>query len=225
MKRILFLLSISLLASCGNSKNSQEFMDAVTGNYLFNASETVGITFTENKLNVRWRGKDNIEPLKINDSTFYIQEMNEKFIFIMQPKVHIILAEKREHKGTKIVFPKMLEGQKTPKEHFNNNEFDKALQGYQAIQRNNPNSRSVSEGDLNRLGYKALRKKEYVKAIKIFKLNTELHPKSANAFDSLGEAYHRSKDSTNAIASFKKVLALNPKSKRAKQYINEQFMD
>ncbi len=70
-----------------------------------------------------------------------------------------------------------------------------------------------------------MRKKEYEKAIKIFKLNTILHPKSANAFDSLGEAYFRNKDSANAMISFKKVLELNPKSTRAKQYINEQLLD
>jgi hypothetical protein len=48
-------------------------MTAVSGNYLFNSDESIGITFVENKLNVRWRDKDNIEPLKVNDSTFYIQ--------------------------------------------------------------------------------------------------------------------------------------------------------
>jgi tetratricopeptide (TPR) repeat protein len=225
MKRILLLLSIVLLASCGNSKNSKEFITAVSGTYLFNANETVGITFNEEKLNVRWRGKENIEPLKVNDSTFYIQEMNEKFIFVMQPKVHILLAQKREHNGATIKFPKMLKDQKTPNEYFKDNQIDKALEGYMLIKKNNPDSRSVREGNLNSLGYRALRKKEYKKAIKIFKLNTVLHPKSANAFDSLGEAYHRSKDSANAIISFKKTLELNPKSKRAKQYINEQFLD
>jgi len=225
MKRIFLLLSVILLTSCGNSKNSKEFIATVSGDYLFNASETVGITFKEGNLFVRWRGKDNIEPLKINDSTFYIQEMNEKFIFMKQPEIHILLAKKREHDGITIRFPKMMPSQKTPNEYFTNNQIDKAIEGYQFIKKNNPNSRSVRESNLNNLGYRAMRKKEYEKAIKIFKLNTMLYPKSANTFDSLGEAYHRSKDSANAIISFKKALELNPKSKRAKQYINEQFLD
>ena len=225
MKRIFLLLSVILLTSCGNSKNSKEFIATVSGDYLFNASETVGITFKEGNLFVRWRGKDNIEPLKINDSTFYIQEMNEKFIFMKQPEIHILLAKKREHDGITIRFPKMMPGQKTPNEYFTNNQIDKAIEGYQFIKKNNPNSRSVRESNLNNLGYRALRKKEYEKAVKIFKLNTLLYPKSANTFDSLGEAYHRSKDSANAIISFRKALELNPKSKRAKQYINEQFIE
>lgn len=225
MKRIFLLLFIFLFIGCENSKNTPEFIQAVSGNYLFNASETVGINFVDNNMNVHWRGKENIEPLKVNDSTFYIQEMNEKFIFKMKPTIHIQLAEKRDHEGVKIKFPKMIEGQKTPRDYLNNNQFEKAIEGYLLIQKNNPNSRSINERDLNRLGYRALTKKEYDKAIKILKLNTILHPKSSNAFDSLGEAYHRNKDSVNAVISFKKSLELNPKSTRAKKYINEQFLD
>jgi len=225
MKRILLLLSVIFLASCSNTKNSSEFMTSVSGDYLFNAKETIGISFTENELLVQWRDKENIKPLKINDSTFYIQEMNEKFIFVMQPEVHILLAQKREHKGATIKFPKMLAGQKTPNTYYENDQIDKAIEGYLSIKKNNPNSRSIREGDLNNLGYRAMRKKEYKKAVKIFKLNTILYPKSANTFDSLGEAYYRNKDSINAMISFKKSLELNPKNTRAKQFIDEQFLD
>ena len=153
--------------------------------------------------------------MKINDSTFYIQEMNEKFIFVMQPEVYIVLAQKREHKGVTIKFPKMLAGQKTPDEYYKNNQVDKAIEGYMSIKKNNPNSESINEGDLNSQGYRAMRKKEYGKAIKVFKLNTILYPSNPNTFDSLGEAYYRNKDSVNALICFKKVLELNPKSKRA----------
>ena len=41
-------------------------------------------------------------------------------------------------------------------------------------------------------------------------LNTERHPESANAWDSLGEAYALKGDKANAIKSFKKSLTLNP---------------
>ena len=52
--------------------------------------------------------------------------------------------------------------------------------------------------------------KEFDKAIEVFKLNTVRHPSSANAFDSLGEAYFTKGDKKNAIANFKKSLGLNP---------------
>lgn len=48
------------------------------------------------------------------------------------------------------------------------------------------------------------------KAIEIFKVNTQQHPKSANAWDSLGEGYFLKGDKKNAAVSFKKALTMNP---------------
>jgi cytochrome c-type biogenesis protein CcmH/NrfG len=41
-------------------------------------------------------------------------------------------------------------------------------------------------------------------------MTTQRYPESANAWDSLGEAYALKGDSKNAIKSFKKSLSLNP---------------
>jgi tetratricopeptide (TPR) repeat protein len=48
------------------------------------------------------------------------------------------------------------------------------------------------------------------KAIEMFVLNTQRFPKSANAWDSLGEAYATKGDKKNAITNFKKSLSMNP---------------
>jgi len=225
MKRILLLLSIVLLASCSNSKNSTEFMTAVSGNYLFNSDESIGITFVENKLNVRWRDKDNIEPLKVNDSTFYIQEMNEKFIFVFQPKVHIVLAEKREHEGEKYFFKKLALAEKAPREYLLNGEYDKALEGYLDIQKKDSLDKTIRERTFNSLGYRAIRSNDYQKALEIFKINTKLYPRSSNTYDSLGEAYWHLKDSVNAKESFKKALSINPENRRALRFIKKNKLE
>ena len=44
----------------------------------------------------------------------------------------------------------------------------------------------------------------------MFQLNTQRFPKSANTWDSLGEAYATKGDKKNAIINFKKSLTLNP---------------
>ena len=67
-----------------------------------------------------------------------------------------------------------------------------------------------TETDLNNYGYAQLANKNYKKAIEVLSLNTQRHPKSANVWDSLGEAYALSGDKQNAIANFKKSLSLNP---------------
>jgi tetratricopeptide (TPR) repeat protein len=54
------------------------------------------------------------------------------------------------------------------------------------------------ESQLNLLGYQYLQTGSAKAAIELFKLNTEAYPRSANTFDSLGDAYLA--DGQNALA-------------------------
>jgi len=69
---------------------------------------------------------------------------------------------------------------------------------------------SASENDINNYGYQLLNNGQNDKAIEIFIANTQRFPKSANAWDSLGEGYATKGDKDNAVKSFKKSLTLNP---------------
>jgi tetratricopeptide (TPR) repeat protein len=75
---------------------------------------------------------------------------------------------------------------------------------------------------LNWLGYHLLywwdRPQE---ALDVFKLNTELFPNSANASNSLGEAYLTLGDKENAILSYRKSLQLNPQNKNAEAKLKQ----
>lgn len=68
----------------------------------------------------------------------------------------------------------------------------------------------ANETELNAYGYELLGMNRHDKAIEVLKLTTERYPKSANAWDSLGEAYALKGDTKNAIANFKKALSMNP---------------
>ncbi len=68
----------------------------------------------------------------------------------------------------------------------------------------------ANEVELNNYGYQLINEGKIDKAIEILILNTQRHPKSANAWDSLGEAYATKGDKKNAIANFKKSLSMNP---------------
>jgi hypothetical protein len=57
------------------------------------------------------------------------------------------------------------------------------------VREGNPKSQLADEETVNQLGYQLLGGKQSSAAIEIFRLNTELHPRSGNAFDSLAEAY------------------------------------
>ena len=68
----------------------------------------------------------------------------------------------------------------------------------------------ATEIELNQYGYQVMNNGQVDKAIELFILNTKRFPKSANCFDSLGEAYVNKGDSKNAITNFKKSLSMNP---------------
>jgi tetratricopeptide (TPR) repeat protein len=69
---------------------------------------------------------------------------------------------------------------------------------------------TATEVELNNYGYQLLNQGQADKAIEILTLNTQRFPKSANAWDSLGEAYALKGDKENAVKNFKKSIALNP---------------
>jgi tetratricopeptide (TPR) repeat protein len=67
------------------------------------------------------------------------------------------------------------------------------------------------EGEFNKAGYAMMSSKQFDEGLYIFKLNTELFPNSANAWDSLAEAYWKSGDSTKAKELYQKAIDLDPK--------------
>jgi cytochrome c-type biogenesis protein CcmH/NrfG len=48
-------------------------------------------------------------------------------------------------------------------------------------------------------------------AVFVFRLNTKLYPKSANAWDSLAEAYWKSGQADKAVDFYNKAIELDPK--------------
>jgi tetratricopeptide (TPR) repeat protein len=67
---------------------------------------------------------------------------------------------------------------------------------------------SATEAQLNAYGYQLLNQKRNAEALAIFIRNTEAHPRSWNAWDSLGEAYAVTGDTSKAAANYRKALAL-----------------
>src|SRR5260221_7750017 len=68
----------------------------------------------------------------------------------------------------------------------------------------------ATENELNNYGYQLLGLGQHDKAIEILTLVVQRNPKSANAWDSLGEAYGTKGDKKTAIVNFNKSLRMNP---------------
>ena len=80
----------------------------------------------------------------------------------------------------------------------------------------------ATENELNLYGYQLLNGGQQDKAIEVLTLNTKRFPKSANVWDSLGEAYFTKGDKKNAMTNFKKSLSLDPPA--AVKANSEKFM-
>ena len=214
MKFIFYAIIIFFLISCSNSKNTSEFIKTVEGRYLFNSNETLEVYFIEDVLKINWRDKD-MTPIKVNDSSFYLKEMNEKLIFISTPDAHIELAEKREHEGEKFYFIKLTAGEKTALEYFKNKEYTKSLNAYKALQKKDSLDPTIQEWGLNRTGYKYLKANEFEKAKAIFKINIALYPEKSNVYDSMGDAFKKENDTLKAIEYYEKSIAINPENRNS----------
>ena len=75
------------------------------------------------------------------------------------------------------------------------------------------------ETAVNGKGYDFLNERKFKEAIEVLKLNTLAFPRSANAFDSLGEAYEESGDNPLAIVNYKKSLELDPGNQHAENVL------
>ena len=78
-----------------------------------------------------------------------------------------------------------------------------------------------SERTLNRLGYEMLGKDDVEGAIKVFTLNTEKFPESANAWDSLGEGHLKAGNKELSERFYEKSLEIDPTNQNARDMLKK----
>jgi tetratricopeptide (TPR) repeat protein len=73
-----------------------------------------------------------------------------------------------------------------------------------------PDLYDLGEEELNTFGYFLLGAKKTREALHVFQVNVEEFPESANARDSLGEAYEAAGDKAAARAAYEEALKIDP---------------
>jgi CubicO group peptidase (beta-lactamase class C family) len=99
--------------------------------------------------------------------------------------------------------------------------IESALANYRKLKKTQADKYDFREQWLDSLGWDLAENNKIGDAIEIFKLVVQEFPKSANAYDSLGEAYLVSKDYELSLTNFKKFLELEPESEHAKEMIKK----
>lgn len=77
----------------------------------------------------------------------------------------------------------------------------------------------IVESSINTMGYRLLENGDIEAAIKVFDLNTQTFPLSANTWDSLAEAIMTKGDHETAILYYRESLKLDPDSSNAARMI------
>ncbi|HYC59349.1 MAG TPA: serine hydrolase [Thermoanaerobaculia bacterium] len=90
---------------------------------------------------------------------------------------------------------------------------------YRELRSQKPREYDFREPELNTLGYTLLQNGRIADAIEVFRLNVEMFPESANAYDSLGESYAAAGNKELALANYRKSLELDPKNANARAVI------
>ncbi|MCK5077930.1 MAG: tetratricopeptide repeat protein, partial [Calditrichia bacterium] len=89
------------------------------------------------------------------------------------------------------------------------------------LKSNNQSKYHLNENVLNMMGYRFMQMKMLDNALKIWHLNTDLFPASANVFDSYAEGLMNNGQDKEAIKFYRKSLELNPENKNAVQMIEQ----
>ena len=90
--------------------------------------------------------------------------------------------------------------------------IDAAVDEYLAMSRREPDAYNFEEGQLDRLGHTYLRRGDTDTAIRLFQVNVDQYPESANVLESLGEAYLIAGEPERAAAVYRRVLNIDSES-------------
>lgn len=102
-----------------------------------------------------------------------------------------------------------------------NKNVNKAIETYWDLYSEKEKEYNFKESQLNILGYQLLQVGLNKEAVKIFELNIQQYPESANVYDSMGEGCMIAGDNKNAIKYYEKSLEIDPKNENAKKMLEQ----
>jgi CubicO group peptidase (beta-lactamase class C family) len=189
-------------------------LDGYVGRFLVNPDRVLTITREGGKLYGEPTASPKVELFPVSENAFIRKDANVRYTFVKSPS-GTVDAIKIDFTGGTSEAPRLAKDAAIPYELLMSGKAAEATEAYKKIKKEKPANNAVQEARLNDVGYSLLREKRTADAIAVFKVNVELYPQSANAYDSLGEAYMANGEKELAVASYKKSLELNPKNQNA----------
>ncbi|OOG77216.1 serine hydrolase [Algoriphagus sp. A40] len=195
----------------------------IAGRYRIDGNRLIEIFQKDSLLFGKSLGEDPSELIRISDSIYVRRENNQLIKFRTNAETEKMEMQLLDPGDQAVIatLVKLDQGEKIPIETLTSGEFDRALEEYQALKKLNPNDPTVSEDNLNNMGYQFLNQDQLKWAQDIFKVNTILYPNSPNVYDSYAEACMKLGERDLALENYQKSLNLDPKNTNAAEKIAE----
>ena len=89
MKSIIIIFCLLIIIGCSKSvEYTSEHIEQTSGRYLFTPDEIIEVYYEENNLFLKWRNVESIEPVIIDQNTFFVADMYKKLRFVKHPNTN-----------------------------------------------------------------------------------------------------------------------------------------
>jgi tetratricopeptide (TPR) repeat protein len=98
---------------------------------------------------------------------------------------------------------------------------DAGMARYRELRAEEPSGFTFDENEFNAIGYSFLARGNLDAAVAVFRMNVEMNPESANAYDSLAEGCMARGDMGDAVRFYRRSLELDPANANAREKLAE----
>ncbi len=177
-----------------------EQLDNFTGRYARGADGALTVTRADGRLEMRGALAKVPNPLvPVSEDTFVNQTTGGRITFRLERDGRAAaFTFRRADNNQEVVFPR-LDGRVPAVEHLAKGEIAEGIRAYRQI---DPPPSALR---LNQVGYGLFNLGRFEAAARVFELSAELHPRSANVYDSLGEVYLAMGEREKAAEAFRQV--------------------
>jgi CubicO group peptidase (beta-lactamase class C family) len=191
------------------AKLSPEALAAFAGRYRLDSDTLLVVAPSGTGLEVKAALGETFTLVPVSAQAFVRRDEETRYTFGRRPDggAQLVVSQKAKT----LTAPRVGPGARVPAEDLQDGKLDAAAAAYRKLKEADPSDPAVAEQRLNRIGYEYLQKKDYARAIGVFRLNTQLYPDSANTYDSLAEALEGSGDKDGAIAMYRKCVEVGSK--------------
>jgi CubicO group peptidase (beta-lactamase class C family) len=182
------------------------------GNYKMEIDKTLKIFHQDNSFFYKTIYDEPKQLDYVGNNIFIDRNREVKFDFIED-------SDKLYMNGNKI--ERLNDEENLASDYIVEGNLDQAVRCYQELMASDCKMKNSLENSLNDTGYDFLWKKDYSTASAFLKVGTILFPQSANAWDSLGEAYFEGEQYELCIEAMEKSLECAPNNHNAVNFIKD----